>query len=126
MNPRAGEKRRTPRIQPYVVPCRLTLADGRQVGGHVTDLSSQGAQVAADGDPPEAGSQLLIEIRLRRSALWPRAHAEVKWLRPADQAGAPFTCGLTFVDLAPEAQALIEAALDEFRKRAALLSARPA
>ncbi len=126
MNARARDQRRTPRVQPYVVPCRLTLADGRHIGGHVTDLSSRGAQLAADGEPPGEGSRMSIEIHLRRSALWPRATAEVKWIRPAAQVDAPFTCGVTFVDVAPEAQALIEAALDEFRRRAALLSARPA
>lgn len=126
MSPRhEPEKRRTPRVQPYVVPCRMELPNGRRLSGYVTDLSPLGAQVSCDGPPPAAGIEVSFEVRLRRGPAWPRLKAEVKWTRPPAETGATPTCGLTFVRLAPAEQALLEGALEDFRRRADQLGQAP-
>ena len=41
------DKRRTPRIQPFVAPCRILEDPGpRPLAGYLTDLSTRGAQVS--------------------------------------------------------------------------------
>jgi hypothetical protein len=115
------EKRRTPRVQPYVVPCRMELPNGRRLSGYVTDLSPLGAQVSCDGPPPAAGIRVALEVRLRRGTAWPVLKAEVKWTRPPARAGADPTCGLTFVEVAAADRALLEGALEDFRRRVAQL-----
>jgi hypothetical protein len=119
-----AEKRRTPRVQPYVVPCRLELPNGRILAGYVLDISPRGAQVSCEGAPPATGIHVTLEIRLRRGPAWPRLPAEVKWTRPpASPEGNP-TCGLTFVDLGAPDQKLLEDALEDFFRRAAQLERR--
>lgn len=115
------EKRRTPRVQPYVVPCRMELPNGRLLTGYVTDLSPVGAQVSCDGPPPATGIQVALEVRLRRGPAWPRLQAEIKWTRPPAADGASPTCGLTFVHVDDAQRALLEEALEDFRRRAAQL-----
>ena len=115
------EKRRTPRVQPYVVPCRMELPNGRLLSGYVTDLSPIGAQVSCDGPPPAVGIQVAFEVRLRRGPAWPRLQAEVKWTQPPSRENASPTCGLTFVQVDPADQALLEGALQDFQRHAAQL-----
>lgn len=115
------EKRRAPRVQPYVVPCRMELPNGRRLSGYVTDLSPIGARVSCDGPPPAVGIQVALEVRLRRGPAWPLLKAEVKWTHPPGRASADPTCGLTFVEVAAADQALLEGALEDFRRRAAQL-----
>ncbi len=118
------EKRRTPRVQPYVVPCRVELPNGRVLAGYVTDLSSRGAQISCEGPPPAVSLRVTLEIRLRRGDAWPRLAAEVKWTRPPARPDAPPTCGVTFTDLSAPGQALVEAALADFRRRASELGSQ--
>jgi hypothetical protein len=119
-----AEKRRTPRVQPYVVPCRLELPNGRVLAGYVTDISPRGTQVSCQGPPPAAGIQVTLELRLRRAQAWPRLQAEVKWTRPpAAPEGMP-TCGLTFLDLQAPERELLEDAISDFVRRAAQLDRR--
>lgn len=115
------EKRRTPRVRPYVVPCRMTLPNGRLLSGYVTDLSPLGAQVSCDGPPPAVGIRVMLEVQPRRGPSWPNLSAEIKWTRPPARANDAPVCGLTFVEVEAAGQTLIEAALEEFRRRAALL-----
>lgn len=118
---REPEKRRTPRVQPYVVPCRMELPNGRLLAGYVTDLSPIGAQVSCDGPPPAVGIQVALEVRLRQGPAWPRLKAEVKWTHPPGRESANPTCGLTFVQVEAPDQALLEGALEDFQRRAAQL-----
>lgn len=115
------EKRRAPRVHPYVVPCHMQLPNGRLLAGYVTDLSVLGAQVHCDGPPPAVGIRVAIEVRPRRGPAWPHLQAEVKWTRPPAREGDTPVCGLTFVDLDASARARIEETIEDFRRRAAQL-----
>ncbi len=119
-----AEKRRVPRVQPYVVPCRVELPNGRVLAGYVTDISPRGAQVSCQGPPPASGIRVTLEVRLRRGPVWPRLPAEVKWTRPPVAPDNNPTCGLTFLDLDAPDQKLLENALEDFFRRAALLERR--
>jgi len=110
------EKRRTPRIQPFVAPCRYVLGDQR-VAGFITDLSERGGRIHTDIDPPAVGATLTIEARLGRLATHLCLPATVRWTRPAPRGG--FLFGLSFDGIAPDTQRTLDGVVDEFRRRAA-------
>lgn len=116
--PPAREKRKTPRVQPYVAPCRVVAGPRRQPG-YVTELSFEGARVSTEDPPPEPGSAVVLEVRLGRRIAPTRLQAEVKWVQaPMAGSGAAFVFGATFTDSAPDAKKRLQQALDEFRRRA--------
>src|SRR5688572_31249612 len=45
------EKRRSPRIQPFVAQCHVT-AGARRISSYLTDLSHEGARLACEAEPP--------------------------------------------------------------------------
>jgi hypothetical protein len=112
---RTAEKRKTPRIQPFVARCRVE--DGtRWVSGYLTELSLKGARISCDDTPPAPGSAVALEVRLGRRLSSCRFPAEIKWVRTA--ARGPHTLGLTFRGISPEDQRILEAVVEEFRHRA--------
>ena len=115
------EKRKAPRIQPYVAPCRLVHA-GRRLAGYVVELSLLGARVSCDVAPPDVAEQVVLEVRFSRQAVFSPLSAEVKWTRPPDAEGSTHLVGLIFRDVSAEQQRTLDRVLDEFRRRAALLA----
>jgi hypothetical protein len=53
------EKRKAPRMQPYIVPC-LLLEGERGRAGYLTDLSSRGGRAACEGEAPPAGASVVL------------------------------------------------------------------
>ncbi len=115
----ASEKRRTLRIQPYVVPCRIT-AGARRLPGYLTDLSTKGARVSCDVEPPAAG-RVILEVRFGRQVRYSRLPAEIKWTHPPS-ASESHTLGLTFDGVTAEEQAILESVVAEFQRRAEQLA----
>jgi hypothetical protein len=115
------EKRRTPRIQPFVAPCQVVAGETR-ISGYVTELSLEGARVSCDDDPPAADSQVVLEVRLPRQATRSRLNGRVKWARAADEGRRGHVFGVTFEGLGAEEQANVAAVLAEFRRLAAELA----
>jgi hypothetical protein len=113
----AKQKRQAERIQPFVVSCRLVV-DGRRVPGFVTDLSTLGARVHCDSEPPPVDSPIVLEVRLGGAATHQRIPATVEWSRPAARGGFDF--GLSF-DGASSARGALESAVEDFRRRAAAI-----
>jgi len=118
---RGPEKRRHPRIQPFVAPCRV-LEGTRRMVGYLTDLSTQGAQVATQGTPPAVNAQVVLEVRLGRGVFHSRLPATVLWVR--DTAAEPGTksFGIVFGALKGEEKAALEAVVEEFRRKASELT----
>src|SRR5262249_17311534 len=115
------EKRRTPRIQPYVAPCRI-VHGAHRFPAYLADLSTLGARISSDVGPPEPGATVVIEVRFGRQVRFSKLHAEVKWVRPGSGAGEPHLFGLTFTGVKAEEQRVLEAVVEEFRKRAEQLA----
>lgn len=112
-----GEKRSSPRAQPFVTRCRLRFS-GRTVWGYLTDLSVRGARVHVDDEPPVAGTRVDIEVRFRRTARPSRLSAEVKWARGAGS-GNGHRVGVRFLELAGDERALLDQIVTEFHAQAA-------
>lgn len=114
------EKRRTPRIQPFVAPCQVALGT-RRISAYLTDLSLEGARVACDGEPPALEEWVTIEVRLPRQLERSSLPGRVKWVQPSEtRKGHAF--GITFEGMSPAGQATVGSVLAEFRRLAAELS----
>lgn len=114
------EKRKAPRIQPYVAPCRI-VHGARRVSGYVTDLSRLGARIACEEQPPASSEAVVLEVRFSRRAVHVPLPAVVTWSRPPATPGESFMVGLTFGGVSPDQERVLEGVLDEFQRRAALL-----
>lgn len=115
----AREKRRTPRIQPFVVPCRIVMGAHR-LSAYVTDLGLGGGRVHCDGEAPDPGTLVTLEVRIGRRVAHSRIPAVVKWAKRAPRGGHDF--GLTFEGLPAEDGKALQAVVDEFHRRAAQLA----
>jgi hypothetical protein len=116
------DKRRTPRIQPFVAPCRVLEEPGpRPLSGYLTDLSPRGAQVSTQGLPPAPEASVVLEVRLGADPAPTRLSARVKWVRAAEH-GDWHAFGLTFEAVDAAGQRVLEAVVEDFRRRAAQLS----
>ncbi len=115
----ARDKRRTPRIQPFVVPCRILLGMHR-LSAYITDLSLGGGRVHAEGDVPNPGTLVTLEVRIGKRVAHSRIPAVVKWSQVATKTGQDF--GLTFEGLSPGDQKALQAVVDEFHRRAAQIA----
>jgi hypothetical protein len=113
------ERRRAPRIKPFVARCTLRVGT-RSLAGYMTDLSLEGAQVSAAGVPPAAGSTLALEVRLVPAAGHSRLPARVLWVRPRESGG--FSAGLSFAELGVAEQRALQAVVEEYQRRAAELA----
>jgi hypothetical protein len=116
MGARITEKRRTPRIQPYVAPCRVVRGRRR----FVAYLSPRGGRVACDVEPPPAGTRVVLEVRIGRRVSHSRLPAVVKWARRGN--GDTHTFGLTFQRISAEARRGLEVVVDDFRRLAAQIA----
>jgi hypothetical protein len=110
------QKRRTPRIQPFVVPCRYGVGDER-VTGYLSDLSPIGGRVHTDAEPPAIGASVLVEVRLRTKATHLPLPATVRWARAAERGGFVFGCSFEAAGAAE--QKALEDVVAEFHRRAA-------
>ena len=115
------ERRRSPRIKPFVARCRLWIAS-RSHPGYVTDLSIEGAQVSWGGGAPAVGSAVVLEVRLDPRYGHSRLPARVLWTRPAED--NTLAVGLSFAELGPSEQKVLQAVVDEYQRRAAELARR--
>jgi PilZ domain len=115
---RTKEKRRTERIVPFVVPCRIAKGRSRRrLAAYLTDVSVRGGRIHCDADAPGKGTPVTIEMRVGGQVTHLRLPAAVKWVRSAARGGHDF--GFTFGRLAPGARDALDAALGTFRRRAA-------
>ncbi len=112
------DKRKTPRIQPYVASCRL-VEGSRRLPGYLTDLSVAGASVHCEREPPAPGTAIVIEVRFGRRVAYSRLSAEVKWARAGTDG---FACGVTFSGATEAERRELEGVVEEFRRRAAELA----
>ena len=108
------EQRRTPRIQPFVAPCRV-VTGSRALAGYLTDLSEGGARVTCEADPPAEGEAVTLELRIGRVAARSRVPAHIEWVKPAAK-GCVF--GLSFAGLGPEPMKALRGVVAEFRRMA--------
>ena len=114
------EKRKTPRIQPFVASCRFVAEGDQRVPGFITNLSSQGACINTDVEVPAAGSAITVEVRIGRQATHLRLPAIVRWERRSSRGG--FAFGVSFEEIGPEEQKVLDGVIEEFRRRAEQLA----
>jgi PilZ domain len=115
------DKRRTPRIQPFVAPCRVLEEPGpRPLSGYLTDLSAAGAQISTQGLPPVPESAVVLEVRLGNEPTPRRLPARVRWVRAAEH-GDWHAFGLTFEAMSMAERKLVESVVEDFRRRAETL-----
>jgi hypothetical protein len=112
----AEEKRRTPRIQPFVAPCRYVLGEHR-VAGFLTDISRAGGRIQTEAAPPDVGAIVTVEARLGRQAVPVRLPATVRWVGSSPRGGSVF--GVSFDGIGPDEQGVLEGVVAEFERRAA-------
>lgn len=110
------EKRTTPRIQPYIVPC-LLIEGQRGFAGYLTDLSSRGGRAACEKEAPVAGSAVELEFRIGRRVEPSRIKAAVKWVRRGVRGMR--AVGLRFEKIPPAERKALEELVEEFRRRVA-------
>jgi hypothetical protein len=115
------EKRQTPRIQPYVAPCRV-LDQARRVSGYVMDLSPTGSRITVESEPPAPGANIVIEVRFARTSPHSLLPGQVRWVKGPDGPTSTYTFGMTFEGLTPEQHQVLSSVLEEFRRRAEELS----
>ena len=112
------DKRKAERIQPFIVRC-LVVDGARRINGYLTDLSASGAQVTVEGEPPAAGTSVVVEVRLAKGTdvTARRLPATVQWAR----AGMPpRSFGVNF-QVDDEERRAIEDVLADVRRRASLI-----
>jgi len=112
----AQEKRRVPRIQPFVAPCRYVLGEQR-LTGFLTDISRAGGRVHTEAVAPAIGALVTIEARLGHQVLPVRLAATVRWVGPAPRGGCVF--GVSFDGIGGAEQAIVDGVVAEFERRAA-------
>jgi PilZ domain len=112
-------QRQGERIQPFLAPCRVTHG-GRRFAGHLIELSREGGRVACKVAPPPEGASVLIEVRFGKAPVRTRLPAQVRWSGPQPNPQDGHLFGVTFA-AADEAEHAVEAALSEFRRRAAAI-----
>jgi hypothetical protein len=110
------EKRTTPRIQPYIVPC-LLIEGERRLLGYLTDLSSRGGRAACEGAAPEPGALVVLEFRIGRQVEPSRLKAAVQWVRRSTRGMR--AVGLRFEKIPAAERKALEALVEEFRRRVA-------
>jgi PilZ domain len=119
--PQRKEKRRTPRIQPYVVPCRILDGD-RRLPGYLMDLSVRGARVTCEQDAPAVGQLIVLEVRFARRHGRASLGCRVQWSRPLLHPAKGSEFGVTFEGLAPREKELLEAVVRDVHSQAEQLT----
>jgi len=113
------QRRQAERIQPFVVPCRYAVGDSR-VPGFLTNISTLGALVHTDAEPPAVDSALVLEVRLRAQPTHVSMRATVRWARPHERGGHVFGC--RFEAVGAEEQKVLDDVVADFRRRADALA----
>jgi hypothetical protein len=113
-----GEKRQAERIQPFVAPCRYVVA-GARVAAFLTDLSTLGGRIHTDLEPPPVDTRLTLEVRFGGQPTHVPLPAAVEWARPSPRGGYVF--GVSFAGTGANEQRAVDAAVAEFRRRAAAI-----
>jgi hypothetical protein len=113
------DKRATPRIQPFVAPCRV-VETARRFSGYVTDLSVRGAQVTCSPLPSPEGTVIVLEVRLAGSTARLALPGRIQWVRPS-AGGDSHQFGVTFSGLEEATQRGLENVLEEFQQKASQL-----
>jgi Tfp pilus assembly protein PilZ len=108
----------TPRIQPFVAPCRV-IAGGRALAGYLTDLSEAGARVQSDAPPPTPEAEVTLELRIGRVPARSRLTSRVEWVKPD---GKTSSFGLSFAAVPAEQQNALKAVVEEFRRLADVIA----
>ena len=111
-----GDKRRVPRIQPFVAPCRYVLGE-RRLPGFLTDLSRAGGRVHTEAAAPVVGALVALEVRLARQAVTVRLPATVRWVGSSPRGGSVF--GVSFDGIGGDEQGVLDGVVAEFERRAA-------
>ncbi len=114
-----SQKRRAERIQPFVSSCRYVVEEAQRVPAFMTDLSTHGARVHSDHQPPEVQARVVLEVRLGKSPTHQRIPATIVWSRPSSRGG--FVFGVSFEGIGGDERAVLENVVEEFRRRAAAL-----
>ena len=109
-----SEKRKTPRIQPWVSPC-VVVEGSRRLPAYFTDLSVRGARLSTEGRPPAAHARVVVEVRLSKGLAPSRLPGQVKWVKAVDKT---HELGLTFVGVTAELQRTLQAVVENFRRLA--------
>jgi hypothetical protein len=117
--PLVTEKRKSPRIAPFLASC-LVLEGERPVPGFLMDLSLQGARVACEENPPKSGGKVVLDARLGRRHGHLRLGCLVKWVHRTAAGG--YTFGLRFDDIGAVERGVLVEAIEDFRRRAAAIS----
>jgi len=115
----SSEKRRAPRIPPFVASCRYVLGERRHVG-LLNALSRSGARVHTEEEAPPDGSEVVVEVRLGQKATHLRIPGTVRWAGPSPRGGVVF--GMSFDGIGSAEQQVLDAVIEEFRRRVALLA----
>ena len=110
------EKRRAPRIQPFVAPCRYVLGEQR-LPGFLTNISRGGGRVETEAAPPAVGARVTVEARLGHQALPVRLAATVRWVGSSPRGGNVF--GVSFDGTGADEQRVLDGVVAEFERRAA-------
>ena len=114
------EKRRTPRVQPFVAPCHVAWGE-RRMAAYLADLGPEGARLTCDAEPPALEEWVTVEVRLPRQAERTSLPGRVKWVQPAENRKG-YIFGITFEGMSAEVGAAVATVLAEFRRLAAELS----
>jgi hypothetical protein len=113
------EQRKGDRIQPFLAPCRV-MDGGRRFAGHLIELSREGGRIACKATPPAKGASVVLEVRFGKAPGRTRLPAQVRWSGPQRDPQDGHVFGVTFV-ATDEGALAVDAALAEFRRRAAAL-----
>lgn len=116
------EKRKTSRVGPYVAPCKIA-SEATRISAYVLDLSQSGAHVSSKRSPPGPGAGVTLELRLAGSLSASKISAVVRWVQPPfGGGGGMYHFGLGFDALDAETAKVLDAVLEDFRRRAAELA----
>jgi hypothetical protein len=113
------QRRQAERIQPFVVPCRYAVGESR-VPGFLTNISTLGALVHTDTEPPAAGAAILLEVRLRALPTHVSIRATIRWTQPHERGGHVFGC--RFDSVGEDEQKVLDEVVADFRRRADALA----
>jgi hypothetical protein len=116
--PPPDHKRRQPRIQPFVAPCRYHVGE-QHAAAFLTDISTTGGRIHTDLTPPPVGSAVEVRARLGRQATHLLLPGTVRWSSAAERGG--FVFGMSFERISGEDARALEAVVEEFHRRAAAL-----
>ena len=112
------EKRSSPRIQPYIVPCQI-VRGAKRLSGYLVELSADGGRLTCEEAAPRVGSPFSLEFRIGRQVEQSRLRAVVRWVRRGP--GEARSLGFRFQRVSAPARQALEEVVDDFRRKAASL-----